>query len=110
MSFGERLKNLRNEKEKTQLEVAKYVGVEFQTIYKYEKNISSPSPEVLIKLAEYFNTSTDYLLGVSNDLHMASSSDIDLAKLSELSPTAKKIITNTMNNLIEDFYKEKRGK
>lgn len=64
--FGEKLKELRTKYGKTQEDIAKYLEVAPQTIYKYEKGINQPDLNTLSKLAEYFNVSTDYLLGRTN--------------------------------------------
>lgn len=66
MSLGKKLKELREKKGKTQLDISKFLGVTYQTIYKYEKDIAVPPADAIVKLAEYFNVSTDYLLGRTN--------------------------------------------
>lgn len=64
--LGERLKSLRQEYKITQEELAKNVGVTTSMIGMYETNARKPSYEVLLKIADYFNTTADYLLGNSN--------------------------------------------
>ena len=59
----ERIKLLREEDKLTQIQLAKILGVKSQTISNYEAGEREPSYEVLIKLADHFNVSTDYLLG-----------------------------------------------
>ncbi len=58
----ERLKLLREQKGLLQKNIAQQIGVGRTTYLKYEKGVSEPSFSVLIKLAEIFDTSTDYLL------------------------------------------------
>ncbi len=43
------------------------VGVEQESISMYESGVSYPSAKVLIALARYLETSTDYLLGLTDD-------------------------------------------
>ena len=62
-TFGSRLLELRKREKKTQAEIAKYLNVTPKTISFYENNEREASNETLIKLAEYFNVSVDYLLG-----------------------------------------------
>lgn len=77
MTFGERLKKLRQEKEVTQAEIGELLEVSRRTISFYECDKHFPrDAESLIKLAKYFNVSLDYLLGSSdiknyNSLHKA---------------------------------------
>lgn len=62
-TFGERLKQLRKSADITQSELAEKLGVVPSAIGKYERIPSSyPSIDALIKLADYFDVSIDYLL------------------------------------------------
>lgn len=61
-----RLRYLRNEKEESLEKIANYLNVTIQTISNYETEKRDMSPETIIKLAEYFGVSTDYLLGKSD--------------------------------------------
>lgn len=65
MFLGDRLKKLRTKFGLSQTQAAKAIGVADSTYSEYEKdtNNKTPSPAKLIKLASLFNTSTDYLLG-----------------------------------------------
>lgn len=61
--FGERLRRLRKEHDITQGQLAEVIGVVPSAVGKYERiSQSYPSVEALIKIADYFNVSTDYLL------------------------------------------------
>ena len=62
-----RLKQLRMEKNLRQDQIASLVGVEKSSISLYENDMRQPSYEVLIRYAEVFHVSTDYLFGRSND-------------------------------------------
>lgn len=60
--FGDILKELREDKGLTQEDLATLMNIGRTSITSYETNSSQPSIETLIKLADYFNVSTDYLL------------------------------------------------
>ncbi len=62
-----RLKKLRNEKNITQKQLGKIIGLSQQTIGHYEVGRAHPDHETLQKIADYFNCSTDYLLGRTNN-------------------------------------------
>jgi transcriptional regulator with XRE-family HTH domain len=64
VNMGNRIKALRLEKYITQTEMARRIGVSKAMISSYELEQRSPSYEVLIKIAAFFNVSTDFLLGV----------------------------------------------
>lgn len=65
--LGDILKKLRKEKGITQEELGKILGVTTSMVGMYETNARKPSYEVLLKMADYFGVSTDYLLGKSSD-------------------------------------------
>lgn len=64
--FGYRLKELRNEKEMTQEELAAILKLGRTAIANYETGRTSPDVQTLAKLAIIFRTSTDYLLGLTD--------------------------------------------
>lgn len=61
--FGERLKELREDSKMTQETLGSFLKVSRQTISGYELGSNEPSFENLVKLADLFNVSLDYLLG-----------------------------------------------
>lgn len=67
MSFGTRLRELRKNKNLTQQELGDIVHVSKVSISGYERGERSPDRETLTHLADYFNVSTDYLLGRSDE-------------------------------------------
>jgi len=62
-TLGQRLKELRDEKNMVQADIADLLEVSKSTIGMYEQDRRDPDTEKLNKLANYFNVSTDYLLG-----------------------------------------------
>ena len=61
--FGERLRRLRRNANITQSDLASHIGVVPSAIGKYERlDGAYPSVDALIKIADYFNVSIDYLL------------------------------------------------
>lgn len=61
MTLGERIANLRNDCGYSQEYIAEQLGVSRQAVSKWEKDLSSPDTENLIKLAEVLNTSVQFL-------------------------------------------------
>jgi len=68
--FGERIKLLRSEKNILQKDIAEYLNLHVRTYQYYEASTLEPSLENLVKLADYFQVSTDYLLGRSDNQNM----------------------------------------
>jgi HTH-type transcriptional regulator, competence development regulator len=61
--FPKRLKALRLQKKLTHQDMADFLGITRQGYSKYESGQSQPDIETINKLAEFFNVTTDYLLG-----------------------------------------------
>ena len=78
--LGNRIKMLREEKGLKQEELAKMMSVSPSTIGMYEINKREPNNELILKLADYFNVSTDYLLGKT-----------DIRNINEISNTNDKM-------------------
>jgi len=62
--FGKRFKQLREEANLTMEQLAAGLGTKKQTISRYENNQREPEYATLIKIAQFFKVSTDYLLGL----------------------------------------------
>ena len=81
------LKEIRKRKNLTQVRLSIDMEVSQELISQYEKGVSLPTVSNLIKLANFFNCSTDYLLGLTKN--------------------PKKIITFTENELEKQMLLEK---
>ena len=67
ISLGKSIKELREEKELTQVELGNLLGLSYQTIGHYENGVSQPTLETLINMCKIFGVTSDYLLGLEND-------------------------------------------
>ena len=65
--FGNRLRELRKNKNISQEELGEFCGVAKNTISNWENNVNKPDIDLIAKLAKYFNVTTDYLLGLNQD-------------------------------------------
>lgn len=65
----DRLKDLRDDENMSQKEIAELLNVAERTYSGYETGSRTIPYEALIKLAKFYNTSTDYILGITNDRH-----------------------------------------
>lgn len=67
LTFGERLRQLREERNLTQKAIAGIIGISPRMVSFYESGAHFPREEgTLLKLAQFFGVSTDYLLGYSD--------------------------------------------
>lgn len=65
-NLGQRIRLMREELDMSQLDLAKKLNIGNSTLSQYESGKRIPSDEIKIKLAELFNVSIDYLLGITN--------------------------------------------
>jgi transcriptional regulator with XRE-family HTH domain len=63
MTLGNRLRERREKLGKTQLEAARGLGISNVQLSRYESDDRKPDPDMLARFAEYYRTTTDYLLG-----------------------------------------------
>ena len=61
--LGDRLREEREAKGLSQAELGRMLGVAGPTVHRYESNDRRPDPDMLVRLAELFGVSVDYLLG-----------------------------------------------
>ncbi|MBE6850339.1 MAG: helix-turn-helix transcriptional regulator [Ruminococcus sp.] len=63
----ERIRNLREDNDRKQRELAEYLNVSQNTYSQYENGTIALSAENAVKLALYYHTSVDYLLGLTDE-------------------------------------------
>lgn len=85
----DQLQELRKEKKFTQEEAANQFGVKLSTYQKYERDAISPPYDILVKIADFYNVSTDYLLGRTEIKAMAGTTP---AEQLDVSAVEKRII------------------
>lgn len=89
--FGKRLADLRNSYNLTQKKLSDILNIQRVTIAKYEKGERSPMLDHVITFANYFNVTTDFLLGFS------SKSTYEQSELN-IADYAKDIVIKSVNN------------
>lgn len=66
-SYYPRLRDLREDHDLSQQVVAEYLGMKQPQYNRYERGLRDIPTDVLIRLAQLYKTSTDYILGLTND-------------------------------------------
>src|SRR5690606_29724465 len=66
-AFAVRLRTIRKQRKLTQRELASKLNMSQSTIALYETGDRKPDPDTINKIADFFDVSTDYLLGRSDD-------------------------------------------
>ncbi|WP_262394991.1 helix-turn-helix domain-containing protein [Youxingia wuxianensis] len=99
-NLSARLKQLRQEKHLKQEQVALLVGVTKSAVSAWELDMRQPSYEALIRLAELYRVSTDYLLGrtYSRSIDLTGLTNAEIALICELVASMK-----AKNQKLEEF-------
>lgn len=114
--FPERLKYLRVSNGLTQGKLSEDISKLFNypvtktTISLYENGNREPSLSMLVYLAKYFNCSVDYLLGLSDHLHIINSDEFSnkialLKAIVDAIPKMDYINAHELNKLVNDYLK-----
>ena len=102
--FGERLKNVLQDKDISQLKLAQELGYTQQAVNRWCNNITEPDNKTIVAIAKYLNISTDYLLGNGQQLTEYEQ------ELKELSVLQKLLIENGFMRADEDLTKKELKK
>ena len=65
--YFQRLEDLRVDHDKTQIEIAAFLNMNRNVYWRYEKGVREIPEWAILKLADYYKVSTDYLLGRTDD-------------------------------------------
>ncbi len=62
-----RIRDLREDNDKTQKQIAEYLFCDQSLYSKYERGLREVPVSIIIKLAQYYKTSTDYILNLTDN-------------------------------------------
>ena len=99
--FSERLKKLRKEAGLTQKQLAEYLNTSQPAYQNWEKGVRSPGKESIERLTNFFNVSSDYLLGNSNIKNPNEKSELEIL-IDQLNDEQKEKAIRLLNNLIKE--------
>jgi len=106
MTIGEHILILRKKQALSQAALGKKVDTSGDIIGRYERDIMTPSIDVIIKIADALNVSIDYLVG-NTDLELDSNVLKRVEEVSKLSNEEKDKIFMVIDALIRDFKAKK---
>ncbi len=66
-NYYPRLRDLREDHDFTQQNIADHLGMKQSQYSRYERGVRDIPTDILIQLASLYNTSTDYILGITNN-------------------------------------------
>ena len=104
MTFSQILTNLREEKGIPQKELASQLNISISTVSNYENGVHCPDFKILCRIADYFDVTTDYLLGRTRFPYAPSRLNQVLANeytISDLINTTLALPSRDVNALLE---------
>ncbi|MBS6503776.1 MAG: helix-turn-helix transcriptional regulator [Clostridium sp.] len=102
--LGDKIKELRKSKKMTQVQLAEKIGIAQSTLGMIEKNRTPAGRKTLIKLADFFGVTVDYLLSDNEDKKIED--DVTQIKLSK---RAEKDIEKALEQTLEDLSNTQDG-
>ncbi len=103
LNIGSKIIQLRKDNNLSQSQLANKIGVSRTIVGNYERGTNSPSVEILLKIANTFNVSVDFIIGESN----LSSYDKEILKriedIEKLDEETKKNLFFLIDNVIQNF-------
>lgn len=107
----ENLKILRKQHNLSQQKLADILHISQQSVYKYENDLTSPDLDTLVQMADYFNTSVDYIIGhteISHKIEPVTESMLNqdeealLQNYRQLPSNKKEVINTVINSYLEN--------
>lgn len=108
-NLGDRIKDLRKQKNLSQSELAEMVGISYAQIGRYETKGSQPPAETLKKIADTLGVSPDFLIyGTADDKAKTKLTDADLINQFKAIETMDEEDKNVIKKLIDAFITKKQ--
>ena len=104
-TIGERLKHLKTTKKLTNRELSNELGISHSVISSYENNNSEPTAKMIIKYADFFDVSTEWILKGTNTYSPLSENEIKILGLYRALNDTDKI---KIEGIMEEKLKEKQ--
>ncbi len=101
--FPEKLKDLRRNRAWSQAQLAQKIGADPNRVSRYERGVIWPTLELVVKIAEVFEVSTDYLIRDGKDLAVNKISNQELLKRVEALNNLPEEDQNTVIAVLDAF-------
>ncbi|SPE76100.1 HTH-type transcriptional regulator ImmR [Flavobacterium columnare] len=103
LSIGSRIIILRKEKNWSQVELAKQINASREIISRYERNESQPSIDMIVKMANAFDVTVDFLLGQSENAALDKDTIERINDIQKMDSSTKNVLFNVIDTYIQNF-------
>jgi len=107
VSIGNRIILLRKDKNWSQIELAKQINASREIISRYERNESMPSIDMVVKLADVFGVTVDFLVGKSNSASFDKETVERINDIQKMDGDTKAVLFNVIDTYIQNFKTKK---
>lgn len=108
--FKDRLKELRTEKGLSLRDLAEEINTTKSTLSRYETGDGQPKQDIVEALADFFEVTTDYLFGRTNQKYFSMDETIAFHADGELSDEDQKMVRNLIDRLVKDHRSNDKDK
>lgn len=102
MSIGSSIKTLRKNKNISRKELSEKLDIQYQTLANYENDKREPNTDVITRIAQFFNVTTDSILGITYSQELYTLEEKELIKkyrtLKECEKNIIQLILNSSND------------
>jgi len=102
LSIGQRISLLRKQKNWSQVELSKKINASREIISRYERNESQPSIEMIVKIANAFNVTVDYLIGQSENSAFDKETVSRINDIQKMDSSTKNMLFNIIDTYIQN--------
>lgn len=103
LSIGNKIIILRKDKSWSQVELAKQISASREIISRYERNESQPSIDMIIKMANAFGVTIDYLTGQSVNASFDLETVERINDIQKMDGNTKSVLFNVIDTYIQNF-------
>jgi transcriptional regulator with XRE-family HTH domain len=103
LSIGNKIIILRKDKNWSQVELAKQISASREIISRYERNESQPSIDMIIKMANAFGVTIDYLTGQSVNASFDKETVERINDIQKMDSNTRSILFNVIDTYIQNF-------
>ena len=107
LGIGSRITLLRKEKKWSQVELAKNINASREIISRYERNESVPSIDMIIKIADAFGVTVDYMIGQSENSSFDKDTVDRIKNIQKMDNDTKSVLFNVIDTYIQNFKTKK---
>lgn len=103
LGIGDKISLLRKRKKWSQVDLAKEISASREIISRYERNESMPSIEMIIKMANAFGVTADFMIGLSENASFDKDTVERIKNIQKMDIDTKNVLFNVIDTYIQNF-------